>query len=781
LQTEAQKLVVVRDQFALKGLSDDALRQIRPVYGQAISQLLDQLKNLPEGSLERELWLRTQLNTLVAQAQAVRDRIMQVLPPSQLQAWDQGLKNAEDYLVAGGIQPGQPAATTTLSGVTTGGQQVSVTGNLPGFNITGATEKGFLSPSITRQQIAASLDAKGFETLLQGSAGEAGRNYSLSAVVERIDLAGDVSRQLRQGFLLGESNDEIARRISYAFGSLGGRNGGRTWAMTQAVVRTSMAEASQSAHDAFYKANEDLLPGTKSGYRWWWDASNDTRLCELCAPLDGVKYKERDDVKGWPRHFSCRCKILPITATMELLEEEDGPASGSFLERLPVEYEPTEYYKNGKPKPLKPKPAPKDYTGNNAYKRPMRIDGKMYWVRRKDMGKGETLAGDMLQRMNDENRSAILGTKHMRHPITGKQERPVKVWNDLIKQEKYARDPQSLVRKLLGDPLPPGSTPPRPTRGPKPVPPAPKATPKPKAAPVPKAAPGLSERVLPAGPQTSLVFAKQGGTGKMFEDAWAQLETVDGEVGENAKKARAFMEKQHIVVNLGLKEKLTNPERLAGNEALLKSQQKAVDVLQVQRDDLLGNKLAGPLAGAKQLNDKLRAGDTSTLKNVMGSLSGCTGYTTQSSGVVNTYMLPTSIPINAKTIKKTVADAEDALKQMNAYIDFYKPGNYRPGIEPPKRPWIASGREQGDVEGWLSTTIHEIGHQVHFRGAAGRTLGNSWKKLGGETRVSGYSHQNEMEQFAEAWVQFILNPKGLKASHPRLYAWVADALEEALK
>jgi hypothetical protein len=285
--------------------------------------------------------------------------------------------------------------------------------------------------------------------------------------------ANQLTDQLRAGFLGGETNDEIARRVSNFFGQAGGRNGGKPWAMTQAVVRTSMAEASQAAHDAFYEANEDLLPKTKSGYRFWWDASNDTRLCPECAPMDGVKYKNRDDVKGWPRHFSCRCKILPITATMELLEEEDGPAKGSFLEATPV-------LKDSKGRRL---PPPAGYTGDNAYRRPMKIDGKMQWVRRRDLGPGQTTAGDMLKNANDHSKQLVLGTKPMRHPITGKEDRPVKIWNDLIKQEKYAKDPQSLVRKLLGNPLPPGSTPPRPTRGPgpKPVPPA---TPKAKAAPL---------------------------------------------------------------------------------------------------------------------------------------------------------------------------------------------------------------------------------------------------------------------------------------------------------
>ena len=757
MQTDAQKLIVVRDQFALKGLSDDALKQILPAYRESLQRLEFLLRTMPEGNIQRELWLKTQLATIEAQFRPVADRIYQVLPEAQARAFEEGLTNARKYLEAGGIQP-EPAATTTLSGVTAGGQQVSVTGNLPGFNVTNAMNKGFISPSITRQQIVAAARETGFSVLSPG-----GSKVGLADLLPKWMAAqsDQVARHLRAGFLVGNSNDEIMREI----GPLGpGRKG---WAMTEAVVRTSMAEASQSAHDAFYDANEDLLPKTKSGFRWWWDASNDTRLCPECAPLDGIKFKERNEPPhAWPAHFSCRCRLLPITATMELLEEEDGPASGSFLEATPVEYD-----RRGKRKD-----PPPGYTGENAYKRPMKIDGKQQWVRRRDLGPGQTTAGDMLKNTNEHSKKLVLG-KHTDafNKLTGKG-------------GKYEKDPQGAVRQLLGNPLPPGSTPPRPTRGPgpKPVPPAPKApaTPKPKAAPTPApkaSAPALADRVLPAGPQTSLVFGKQGGTGKMFQDSWDQLEAVGGEVGDNAKKMRAFMERQEIVLNLGMKEKLTNPERLAGNQALIKSQQKAADVLQAQKDGPLGAKLAGPRVGAKQLSEQFAAGDVSGLKNVMGSISGAAGYTTQSSGVVNTYMEARATALNAKGMKKVVVDAENALKRMNAYITFYKRGGYIPGQAPPGRPWIASGRQHGDPEGWITTTIHEVGHQVHFRGIGGRSLGNSFKKLGGEVRVSGYSHENEREQFAEAFVQFVLNPKGLKASHPRLYAWVDDALNEALK
>jgi hypothetical protein len=465
MQTDAQKLVVVRDQFALKGLSDDALKQILPAYKEAMERLQFLLRTMPPGNVERELWLRTQLATIEAQFRPVAERIYQVLPEAQARAFEEGLTNARKYLEAGGIQPEPAAATTTLSSTTIGGQQVSVTGNLPGFNLTSAVDKGFISPSITRQQIVAAARETGFSVLSPG-----GSTKGLADLLPNYTaaLGKQVQDKLRAGFLLGLTNEEMERQVISVAGELGPGRRGR--AMTEALVRTSMAEASQSAHDAFYEANEDLLLPTKSGYRWWWDASNDTRLCPVCAPLDGIKFKERDEPPhAWPAHFSCRCKLLPITATMELMEEEDGPASGSFLEATPVQYD-----RRGKRKP-----PPPGYTGDNAYKRPMKIDGKQQWVRRRDLGPGQTTAGDMLQNANEHSKRLVLG-KHTEafNKLTGKG-------------GKYEKNPQGAVRELLGNGLPPGSTAPRPTRGPKPKPPAPKAPKTSKASDAPKAAPAV--------------------------------------------------------------------------------------------------------------------------------------------------------------------------------------------------------------------------------------------------------------------------------------------------
>lgn len=281
--------------------------------------------------------------------------------------------------------------------------------------------------------------------------------------------------------------------------------------------------------------------------------------------------------------------------------------------------------------------------------------------------------------------------------------------------------------------------------------------------------------MLQPGAKNELVFRKQGGTAKIFEDSFKQLQAVDGQVGLNARKMRQFMEKQNIVMHPAIPEKFANGERFRGNQQLINAQRRAVEALEKQGND------PGALNGARSLLNALKAGDFSELRHVMGKASGAAGYTTRSSGIVNAAMTPSSTTFKKKQVQKMIADAENSLKQHNAYIDYYK--DYKPGTVAPKGSWDASGSPGGPVKAdqWLATSIHEVGHQVHFRGLAGTKLGNKYKGLGGEKFVSQYAHTNEREQFAEAFVHYVLNPKGLKASHPRLYKWVEDGLEEALK
>lgn len=410
MATEAQQLIIIRDQFALKGLSNQVLAKILPSYKDAINRITKQLEKLPEGAIARQLYLKQQLATFVKQFEATAAQLYEALPKAQAEGFEQSLKRAEQYLIAGGIEARPSAAPIAPPDV-----------------------DQFLAPTVTKQQIIAASRADGFSQFSPG-----GTTYGLDQLLPEWQQAQakEIERHLRTGFLMGRSSDEIAREV----GPLGpGRKG---WAMTDAMVRTGMAEASQAAHDSFYQANEELLPATKDGYRWYWDASNDSRLCRVCAPLDNVKFKEREKPpRPWPAHWNCRCVILPYTATMEELDKEEKPP-GSFLESTPVQY-------------IKGKrqPPPKGYEsvadGGTAYKQPRKIDGKMFWVRRRALPDGQNTAGDFLQRANATTKEHVFGTK-----------KDTALFDALTRKGgKFENDPQGAVRKVLGTKLPAGSKP----------------------------------------------------------------------------------------------------------------------------------------------------------------------------------------------------------------------------------------------------------------------------------------------------------------------------------
>ena len=374
------QLIVVRDQFAIRSLSNEALRQILPTYRAAIERILAELEGLPpaEQAAARALRLNQQLASIEQQLAPAAARIAQVLPPAQADAYLTSLAHADAYLTASGIE-------------TTAGPRPIPAGSpgagVPSFDPVAAIG----SPTITRQQLIAVAEQAGFVSfpgLIQRSSGE---TYSIWTATERWQGAQvqQIEATLREGFLTSRSTQEITRDVRQ-FAQGAGR------AQTEALVRTSMAQASQAAHDAFNDANQDAL-GDQAGFTYQWDASLDSRLCSRCAPLDGKKYRTRGDAPSCPLHWNCRCRLLPITP----LSDDLDALPGSFLERSPVQYDASG----------KRQPPPDGYDGDRAYKRPMKIDGEQYWVRRRDLPAGKTSAGDMLQRANNSTAYAVLGSR----------------------------------------------------------------------------------------------------------------------------------------------------------------------------------------------------------------------------------------------------------------------------------------------------------------------------------------------------------------------------------
>lgn len=125
------------------------------------------------------------------------------------------------------------------------------------------------------------------------------------------DTVGRVSEQLRIGGALGETRDDLVRRIrgtkaaKFADGVLA-----RSRREVETVVRTSVQHTSQFARAATYEANSDLVKSVR------YVATLDTRTSPICRALDGQAF----DIGKGPRppmHHQCRSTTVPVIKSWE--------------------------------------------------------------------------------------------------------------------------------------------------------------------------------------------------------------------------------------------------------------------------------------------------------------------------------------------------------------------------------------------------------------------------------------------------------------------------------
>ena len=105
-----------------------------------------------------------------------------------------------------------------------------------------------------------------------------------------------------------------------------------------------------------------------------------------------------------------------------------------------------------------------------------------------------------------------------------------------------------------------------------------------------------------------------------------------------------------------------------------------------------------------------------------------------------------------------------------------------------KKTDVIGGQNQTS-DNWITTLVHELGHQVHFRGGhkngQGKTVSDGSRPV--EHLMdpdlfmpSAYGGSNIWEQFAENFVHYIFNPKMLKKASPDTYYWIEEHMENAL-
>lgn len=267
----------IRRQLDLQGYSNAVVAKVIALLNRVDADLLAQLANLDVDAAD---WSIRRLESALAAVRQI---------------------NADAYRQAGDELHGQ---LSELTGYEIGYQQQLFAHHLPvGVSFTG----------VTPAQVYAAAMARPFQGVLLREA---------LAGLES-DRAARVRDAIRMGFVEGQTNGEIIRRIvgtkanGYADGlmEIDRRN-------CEAIVRTAVNHTANYSRQAFYEANTDVVKA------WQFHATLDGRTTLQCAALDGKVF---DLGKGPmpPRHYRCRSTSIPVLKSWQELgiDLPDAPPS----------------------------------------------------------------------------------------------------------------------------------------------------------------------------------------------------------------------------------------------------------------------------------------------------------------------------------------------------------------------------------------------------------------------------------------------------------------------
>ena len=253
-------------------------------------------------------------------------------------------------------------------------------------------------------------------------------------------------------------------------------------------------------------------------------------------------------------------------------------------------------------------------------------------------------------------------------------------------------------------------------------------------------------------------------TEKFVQQSLDNLETAGGRVAANTKKMRKFMEKSKTLNHFNMRpeqnqwtKKMTDKIPLKAYREQMQSTTKAYERFPNSADNRKNELWYKGIKGAVDSGDSNRI--YTRMYDVMQPCPyGAAGYTATPSSIINTELLNYSRPLGKSNVKSFVDKAKQALKDYT-----HTTGD------------LVSKDHQ-----WLTTMIHETGHQVHFKGSGAAPLGVKFKKLGGKTSITTYSEKDKFELFAESFAAYVMSPDELIEQAPRLYNWVEETLNAAL-
>jgi hypothetical protein len=410
---ERQAFAAIRNAIRLENLSRDMAAKVAPELAMIFKSIRETLRTMPPGNIEREIRYKQ-----------LRLQIADMLRGPNL-AFYRELKAGLDGEVLRQVE----WASDWLRIATKNNPEQEVIASIPRDGVvldipTVSGTRPVNTLQITRTQLVGITQktevlGKNLEEIFLP-------NEGMSVWIK--DNLKQIDRAVKRGFLLGETNEEIAKQLPGVGQLAVTRN--------RAIARTAVMDMSQRAHETFWNANNDWEwtdPETGEQHRgkvialWQFDATFDYRVCMQCAPWDGKEATERSRLPTVPIHPNCRCRVLPVTNT-ELELRKSGESLKQVGGRSYVEI-------------AKEQPG-----SGRVYKQKVRVNGKRYYkvahdAKPKD-GQAMTMAG-FLARANYDTRASVMGVEN------------AKRFSEMIKGSKGSRaklTPEEALQEIVRNP-----------------------------------------------------------------------------------------------------------------------------------------------------------------------------------------------------------------------------------------------------------------------------------------------------------------------------------------
>ena len=533
---------------------------------------------------------------------------------------------------------------------------------------------------------------------------------------------------IRSGVFSGQTTQQIARRLvgklefdsarsmgKQTIKKLANR-GGESIKLANYQVQTIVRTSINQVRN---EASQSVYAANKKvAPKYEYVATLDSRTSPICQRLDGREFAYNKGPTP-PQHFNCRSTTVPVVDFKKLKKKYPGLK------------EPPETFLDTRPS----------------------ITGRV---------PQNTAYGDWLLNQNEELQIKTLGSldrvRFFKRLARKKGSSGQNAIRQLIRNDgtelsleelvkKYGKLPKSkvTVESLLKD-----------------IPPVPKE----------KAFTSIATGVFDT-KKAAEYTSKFGGTEKMISDSLESLESVGGLTAINSKKMRDFLKKSKQINNFAMRDERWNVNQIGrySKKAIndqLKTTEKAFDAFQTAADN------REQIEYFNAVKSAIKQGEGKNFERIMRNMlkpcgKGYSGYTTTTSSVVNTKLYEVAKPLNKTDIKQFIKQKKSILNPELRDSSKYVFRN----VEVPS----TSSIHDRDVS-WFSTMVHEIGHQVHFKGSGA----SSFTGARGDFKfVSTYARKNRFEQFAEAFTMYIFDPEGLQTKAPSLYKWVDDNLNSALK